>query len=163
MMVISITVSLEFSPQQQKAYEEIKKGESKNKLKEMSLEFIRYLARLKDFPRNLSDIIDPDLKLAFVNLYDNYNHALHNVRSYRQYMINKEHEMSVENILYQLNDSINDEMEELIEFSNSQIIKLNEYLELSKKIQDEMIDYIDKTLVLNEALNKCLENKQNNN
>lgn len=162
LMVVSLTVSLEFSTQEQKAFNEIKKGESHRVLKQRALQFIRYSARLKDFPKKLSSIIDPDLKIKFTQLLDNYRHSLQDFRSYRKYIISQEREMSTENILFLLNENISEEMDSLNSFATNYINTLNEYLLLSQSIQKDMKFYVDRIYLLTKKLNDCIESNKNN-
>ena len=162
LMVVSLTVSLEFSSQEQKAFNEIKKGESHRVLKQKALEYIRYSARLKDFPKQISNIIDPDLKTKFTQLLDNYRHSLQNFRSYRKYIIGQEREMSTENILFLLNENISQEMDSLNSFATNYINTLKEYLLLSQSIQKDMKFYVDRIHLLTKKLNDCIETNVNN-
>ena len=155
-MVVSLTISVEFTPQEQKAYEELKKGEMYSKLKKLALEFIRYSVRLKDFPEKREDIIDPDMKIKYVKVIDKFKHSLHNFRTWREIVMSKEHEMSPENILYKLNENVSDEMESLICSSNSQVNALLEYLKLSEGIQEEIKGYVNKLDIMTKGLSECL-------
>lgn len=156
LMVVSLTISVEFTPQEQKAYEELKKGEMYSKLKKLALEFIRYSVRLKDFPEKREDIIDPDMKIKYVKVIDKFKHSLHNFRTWREIVMSKEHEMSPENILYKLNENVSDEMESLICSSNSQVNALLEYLKLSEGIQEEIKGYVNKLDIMTKGLSECL-------
>ena len=157
LMVVSLTISVEFTPQEQKAYEELKKGEMYCKLKKRALEFIRYSVRLKDFPEKKEDIIDPELKVKYVKVLDQFKHSLHNFKTMREIVVSKEHEMSPENILYKLNENVSEEMESLICTSNSQVNALLEYLKLSEGIQQEIKTYVNKLDIMTKGLNDCLE------
>jgi hypothetical protein len=157
LMVVSLTISVEFTPQEQKAYEELKKGEMYCKLKKRALEFIRYSVRLKDFPEKKEDIIDPELKVKYVKILDQFKHSLHNFKTMREIVVSKEHEMSPENILYKLNENVSEEMESLICTSNSQVNALLEYLKLSEGIQQEIKTYVNKLDIMTKGLNDCLE------
>ena len=157
LMVVSLTISVEFTPQEQKAYEELKKGEMYSKLKKRALEFIRYSVRLKDFPEKKEDIIDPELKVKYIKILDQFKHSLHNFKTMREIVVSKEHEMSPENILYKLNENVSEEMESLICTSNSQVNALLEYLKLSEGIQQEIKTYVNKLDIMTKGLNDCLE------
>ena len=156
LMVVSLTISVEFTPQEQKAYDELKKGEMYSKLKKLALEFIRYSIRLKEFPEKREDIIDPEMKIKYVKVIDKFKHSLHNFRTWREIVMSKEHEMSPENILYKLNENVSDEMESLICSSNSQVNALLEYLKLSEGIQEEIKGYVNKLDVMTKGLSDCL-------
>jgi hypothetical protein len=58
LMVVSLTVSVEFTSQEQKAYDEIKRGELYKDLKTKALTLIQLAVMLKDFPENREDIKD---------------------------------------------------------------------------------------------------------
>ena len=112
---------------------------------------------MKDFPEKKEDIIDPELKVKYVKVLDQFKHSLHNFKTMREIVVSKEHEMSPENILYKLNENVSEEMESLICTSNSQVNALLEYLKLSEGIQQEIKTYVNKLDIMTKGLNDCLE------
>ena len=112
---------------------------------------------MKDFPEKKEDIIDPELKVKYVKVLDQFKHSLHNFKTMREIDVSKEHEMSPENILYKLNENVSEEMESLICTSNSQVNALLEYLKLSEGIQQEIKTYVNKLDIMTKGLNDCLE------
>lgn len=159
-MVVSLTISVEFTSQEQKAYEELKKGELHSDLKKKALDLIRYAVRLKDFPEKKEDIFDYDMKMKYIKAIDKFKHCLHDFRTTRKFVMSKEHEMSPENILYKLNENVSDEMESLICTSNSQVNALLEYLKLSEGIQEEIKEYVNKLDVMTKGLSDCLDENE---
>lgn len=157
LMVVSLTVSVEFTSQEQKAYEELKKGEMHADLKKKALKFIKYAAKLRKFPNKREDITDKDMKASYIKAIDKLKHSLHDFRTTRKFVISKENEMSPGNILYKLNENVSDEMESLICSSNSQINALLEYLKLSEGIQEEIKGYVNKLDIMTKGLSDCLE------
>lgn len=157
LMVVSLTISVEFTPQEQKAYEELKKGELHSDLKKKALELIRYSVKLKNFPEKREEIIDHDQKMKYIKAIDKCKHCLHDFRTSRKFVMSKEHEMSPENILYKLNENVSDEMESLICTSNSQVNALLEYLKLSEGIQEEIKEYVNKLDIMTKGLSDCLD------
>jgi len=77
LMVVSLTVSVEFTPQEQKAYNELKKGELYRDLKTKALNFIRFSIMLKNFPEKREQIKDPDLRLKYIKTYDQLKYSLY--------------------------------------------------------------------------------------
>ena len=159
-MVVSLTISVGFTSQEQKAYEELKKGELHSELKKKALDLIRYAVRLKNFPEKKEDIFDYDMKMKYIKAIDKFKYCLHDFRTTRKFVMSKEHEMSPENILYKLNENVSDEMESLICTSNSQVNALLEYLKLSEGIQEEIKEYVNKLDVMTKGLSDCLDENE---
>ena len=160
LMVVSLTISVEFTSQEQKAYEELKKGELHSELKKKALDLIRYAVRLKNFPEKKEDIFDYDMKMKYIKAIDKFKYCLHDFRTTRKFVMSKEHEMSPENILYKLNENVSDEMESLICTSNSQVNALLEYLKLREGIQEEIKEYVNKLDVMTKGLSDCLDENE---
>ena len=74
-MVVSLTISVEFTSQEQKAYEELKKGELHSELKKKALDLIRYAVRLKNFPEKKEDIFDYDMKMKYIKAIDKFSQS----------------------------------------------------------------------------------------
>jgi hypothetical protein len=60
--------------------------------------------------------------------------------------------------LNKLNQSINEEMEELISISNHHVINLLEHIKLSQNFQEEIKNYVNKTDRLTKGLYNCIKN-----
>jgi hypothetical protein len=157
LMVVSLTISVEFTPQEQKAYDELKKGEMYFNLKRKALQTLRYGVKLKSFPENRADINDTETKIKYIRTLDHFKHNLNEFRNARKFIVNKEHEQSAENILYQLNENVNEEMENLINLSSQQVSTLIDYLNLSQNIQSEIKSYVMKLDNMTKGLSDCLD------
>lgn len=157
LMVVSLTISVEFTPQEQKAYDELKKGELYTDLKKKALQMIRYGVRLKSFPENREDIKDEEQRIKYIRSLDQFKQSLNEFRTARKFVISKEHEVSAENILYKLNENVSEEMENLILTSNSEVSSLLDYLKLSQSIQEEIKSYVTKLDKMTKGLSDCLD------
>ena len=156
-MVVSLTISVEFTPQEQKAYDELKKGEMYFDLKRKALQTIRYSIKLTKYPADRSEIKDDEQKIAYIKIFDKFKQYLNDFRSARKLIINKEHEVSAENILYKLNENVSEEMENLILNSNNQVNTLIDYLNLSQNIQNEIKSYVSKLDNMTKGLSDCID------
>jgi hypothetical protein len=159
LMVVSLTISVEFTPQEQKAYDELKKGELYTNLKHKALQVIRYAHRMTKFPDNRDKITDEDQKIKYIRALDQFKHSLNEFRTSRKYVMSKEHEMTPENILYKLNENVSEEMEALLFSSNSQVKALLYYLKLSQEIQEDIKTYVNKLDIMTKGLSDCLPDK----
>lgn len=157
LMVVSLTISVEFTPQEQKAYDELKKGEIYSNLKTKALNLIRFAIKFKNFPDKREDIKDADMRLKYIRVYDQFKHSLNEFSLSRKFVLSREHEAGAENILYKLNENVGHEMENIIYISNKEITTLIDYLKLSQTIQEEIDNYIEKLDKMTEGLTKSLE------
>ena len=154
LMVVSLTITVEFTAQEQKAYESIKKREMYMRLKKRGLELIRsaYKAKLCS-----TDIVDDDDLNKFFRSVDKFKRYVHEFRMMRKYIFGKEHETTPENILYKLNENVSEEMDTVVYQSNSSVNTLIEYMKLSDGIQGEIHEYVDKLDKMTRAVNECIE------
>jgi hypothetical protein len=159
LMVVSLTVSVEFTNQEQKAYDEIKRGELYNNLKTKALTLIKLAVMLKDFPENREDIKDQEVRVKYINVLDKFKYKLNSFRTTRKFVISKQHEITAENILFKLNENVSTEMEHLIISTKSSVSTLIDYLELSNNIQSEIKTHVDKLDTMTKGLADCLKNK----
>lgn len=160
LMVVSLTISVEFTPQEQKAYDELKKVELYSSLKKKALNMIRYGVRLRSFPENREEIKDDDQRVKYIRTLDHFKQSLSEFKKSRKFVLSKEHEVSAENILYKLNENVSEEMENLIETSNNQVSTLLDYLNLSQSIQNEIKSYVNKLDKMTQGLSDCLDDKE---
>jgi hypothetical protein len=158
LMVVSLTVSVEFTSQEQKAYDEIKRVELTNNLKVKGLNLIRLAFMLKDFPENREDIKDPEIRVKYINVLDKFKYKLSSFRTARKFVISKQHEITAENILFKLNENVSTEMEQLILSTKSQVGTLLDYLNLSTNIQNEIKTHVDKLDLMTKGLADCIKN-----
>jgi len=163
LMVVSITISVEFTPQEQKAYDELKKGEIYRSLKSKALNLIRFSIKLMNFPEKREQIKDPDMRLKYIKTYDQLKQSLNEFSISRKFVLSKEHESGAENILYKLNENVGNEMEKIIVISNKEVTTLLDYLKLSQTIQEEIDNYMEKLDKMTEGLEKCLDENEKEN
>lgn len=161
LIVVSLTISVEFTPQEQKAYDEIKKGEFRDELKRKALIFIQYAVKLSNFPERKED--QKEKQQDYKKTLNNYNYNLHSFRMTRKNKLSQEQEMAPNTILNKIDENICEEMEELICASNNQVNALLEYLKLSEGIQDEIKGYVEKLDKMTKGLEDCLQNEEENN
>jgi len=156
-MVVSLTISVEFTPQEQKAYEELKKTEVYRSLKIKALNLIRFSMKLRSFPEKRENIKDPDMRLKYIKTFDQLKHSLNEFTINRKFLLSREHETGAENILYKLNENVGNEMENIIVISNREVTTLLDYLKLTQTIQTEIDNYMEKLDKMTEGLEKCLD------
>jgi hypothetical protein len=156
LMVVSLTVSVEFTHQEQKAYEEIKKAELYLELKQGALNLIRYGCLLKNFPDKREDIKDADTKIKYIKTLDRFKHTLHHFRTTRKFVISKEHDVNSDTILYKLRENVSSEMEGLIHSTKEKINILLHYLKTCSDIQGEIKMNVDTLDNLTKGLHDCI-------
>lgn len=154
LMVVSLTITVEFTAQEQKAYESIKKKEMYMRLKKKGLGLIRSAYKAKLHSTNILDDDDMDKYLRAV---DKYKRHVREFRTMRKYIFGKEHETTPENILYKLNENVSEEMDSVVYQSNSSVNTLIEYLKLSDGIQGEIHEYVDKLDKMTKEVNDCIK------
>ncbi len=156
LMVVSLTISVEFTAQEQKAYDELKKGEIYNNLKKKAIVMIRNGVRLKNFPEKREEIQDENDRIKYVKVLDQFKYSLNKFKTARKFVISKEREVSAENILYKLNENVSNEMQGLILSSNTEVTSFIDYLKLSESIQEEIKMYVEKLDKMTKGLSDCL-------
>lgn len=162
LMVVSMTNSVDFTPQEEKAYDEIKKEKMYFSLKQKGLLLIREIYNLKV----LIDEMETEEEVyknskehkMMLQLYINkFKKSLNDFRRFRKFIISKEHENSTETILNKLNQCVSDDMEELINVSNHHVINLIEHVKLAKSFQDQINGYVSQIEKLTVGLHKCIK------
>jgi hypothetical protein len=157
LMVVSLTVSVEFTHQEQKAYEEIKKAELYQELKHRALNLIRYGCMLKNFPDKREDIKDTETKIKYIKILDRFKHTLHHFRTTRKFVISKEHDVNSDTILYKLRENVSSEMEGLIHSTKEKINILLHYLKTCADIQGDIKTNVDTLDKLTKGLHDCIK------
>ena len=119
LMVLSLTLSVEFTHQEEKAYNEIKKKEMYETLEKKAVIFFKAFVeaeRYREF--NLPKLIQPKYNDEYIMLMKNLKTKIQDFREYRQYVLSKEQEIPVENLLHKLNDDLVKQMDYLVKTSN---------------------------------------------
>jgi hypothetical protein len=117
-------------------------------LKKKATTMIKHLYELK----NLIDEVEAnteenknsrETKLRLDMSMNKYRTSLNHFKNFRQYVITKEHENSTEAILNKLDQTVTNEMEDLINISHHQMINLIQHINLSKSFQEQINSYVD--------------------
>jgi len=158
-MVVSLTNSADFTLQEEKAYEELKKIQSDRELNKKAVELLRKSFKLKKYRQSKEAIENDDdyIKKRYLKDVEDFKTTLEEFRTMRKYVIAKEQEVSAENILYKLNDNISEEMEYLIFNSNEYVNSLQYYIQCSKEVQEEINKYLTKLEKMTQGLHNCLQ------
>jgi len=159
LMVVSLTNSADFTLQEEKAYEELKKIQSDRDLNKKAVELLRKSFKLKKYHQSKEAIENEDnyIKKRYLKDVEDFKTTLEEFRTMRKYVIAKEQEVSAENILYKLNDNISEEMEYLIFNSNEYVNSLQYYIQCSKEVQEEINKYLTKLEKMTQGLHNCLQ------
>ena len=94
--------SVEFTPQEQKAYEELKRDELYTNVKCKAMQMIHHAFRLSNFPSNRENIKDEEQKIRYIRTLDHFKQSLNVFRTHIKFVLLKEQEISAENILFKL-------------------------------------------------------------
>lgn len=151
LMVVALTISVAFTPQEEKAYEELKKQELDQLLKQNSVNLIRNAIKLK----NLNDEKNEEKKLIRL---DSFSESVKSFRETRNFSKSKELQVSEENILHKLNEKISYEMDTILIEYISYVDEIMEYLKLGKEIQKDINFYTDKLELMVKEMYDSIEN-----
>jgi hypothetical protein len=164
LMVVSLTNSVDFTPQEEKAYDEIKKDDMYFTLRSKALNMIRDLHTLKNYLENAEEDSSfretKDHEIFFRLRLMKYKKSLHDFRVFRKNVINKENENSTETILNRLNQSVSEDMEELINISNHHVFNLIEHVKLSKNFQEQIRLSVGKLENMTKGLHDCITKEE---
>ena len=167
LMVVSLTNSVDFTPQEQKAYDDIKREINEEKLRELGIEYIRATAKLKyliEIDEDISFVQGEDRTRAQKDIEKAIKHfkkTLDDFRNYRKLIIQQENEISTETILARLNSLITEDMEDLITSSNIQVTSLIGHISYSKDIQKQIKVYTNRLKKLTSALYENIQDSDN--
>jgi hypothetical protein len=156
LMVVSLNISVEFTPQEEKAYDEIKKDLLYINLKHKGMMLIRNAYRLNQKLDSLEGDEDAYSMTMKQNAIKKFNKSIVSFRQVRKFVINQENENSTENILNKLNAVVSDSMEDLINLSNHHVVNLIEHVKLSKTFQEEINNNIEKLEKMTKGIYVCL-------
>jgi hypothetical protein len=169
LMVVSLTNSVDFTPQEQKAYDEIKKELTQKKLKYLGVDYIRATTKLKylieaEEDASFNQVQDrSQAKKEFNQALLKFKKSLEEFRHYRRLVILQENEISTETILARLNMLVTEDMENLINLSNLQITSLIGHISYSKDIQSQIKNYAQRLNKLTSALHETIDGKKSKN
>ena len=156
LMVVSLTLSVEFTNQEQKAYEELKKAQVHHELKKKALNLIRYSCLLKNFPDKREDIKDTDTRIKYIKTLDRFKHNLDSFRTARKFVISNDHDTNADTILYKLRESLSTEMESIIYSTKEQINSLLNYLKTCHDLQEDIKKNVEILDTMTKALHNCI-------
>lgn len=157
LMVVSLTISVEFSSQEEKAYDEIKKENMYLDLRLKASTMIKNLHDLNNICGSDGGIEDPESRRLYHSALRKYKDSLNKFRKIRRYVLSQEHETSTENILHRLNQIVSIDLNELVNLSNHHVTNLMEYVKLSKNFQEEIVSYVEKLEKLTQGLHVCIK------
>lgn len=174
LMVVSLTVSVEFTPQEEKAYEDLKNHDSNFQLKKKGMKLIILGQQLSMYKRlidrnpeqkegenNVKETKDPKALMEYNKLIAEIKITLDEFRNIRKKIISKEHEVSADTILHKLNKNINDQMEQMIQVSNFYVSSLIDYIKLAKDVQVQITECSNRLEELTRGLYNCIEDTNN--
>ena len=143
-MVVSLTNSVDFTPQEEKAYDEIKKELTENKLRSLGVEYIRATAKLKTLVEAEDDTSfiqvenGSQAKIKLKRAVLKFKYALEDFRDCRKKVILQEIESSTETALSRMNSLISEDIEGIINFLNGQVTSLFGQICYSKDLQRQI-------------------------
>lgn len=151
LMVVALTISVAFTPQEEKAYEELKKEELDLLMRKNSVSLIRNAIKLRK--------LDSKNEKSKMNLIESFNESVKRLRETGNFSKSKELQVSEENILHKLNEKISYEMDSILIEYISYIDEIMEYLKLGKEIQKEINFYTDKLELMVKEMYDSIENE----
>lgn len=157
LMVVSLTLSVEFTPQEEKAYEELKNNEISFQLRVKAARIIRTSHLLKIKNDEMRKENSRSSKMEYVKVYNDFKSQIDDFRILRKNVITKEHEVSAETILHKLNNNVTEQMERMIHHSNYHVTSLMDYIKLSKDIQGQISECSDRLETLVKGLYGCIK------
>jgi hypothetical protein len=161
LMVVSLTISVEFTSQEEQAYEEIKKELLYVDLKKKGIHMMKCLNHLKNICSIEGGVYDnPEINRKFRKALREYQKSLKEFRKLRKDILNKEHETSNENILHKLNQILSNDMNDLLTISNNYIVNLLEQIKLSKKFQGDINSLLEKLETMTYGLYDCIKDEE---
>ncbi len=155
LMVVSMTFSVEFSPQEEKAFAEIKRNKMQITLKKYAMIFIKTateLAILTEKRREMTVTQKYDIESKYKNLIVKYHTSFKKFVNFKKQLTLIDQDETPENILYELNDNILTEMDSLLSLANKSVGKISKYLKKSENLQDEIESDANKLLIITENL-----------
>ena len=155
LMVVSMTFSVEFSPQEEKAFAEIKRNKMQITLKKYAMTLIRnatQLAILTEKRREMTISQKYDIESKYKDLIVKYQTSYKKYINFKKQLILIDQDETPENILYDINDNILTEMDNLISLANKSVSKISKYLKKSETLQDEIESDANKLLIITENL-----------
>jgi hypothetical protein len=159
-MVVSLTISVEFTSQEEQAYEEIKKELLYVELKKKGIYMIKCLNHLKNICSIEGGVYDnPEVNRKYRKAFREYQKSLKEFRKLRKDILNKEHETSNENILHKLNQILSNDMNDMLTISNTYIVNLLEQIKLSKKFQGDINGLLGKLEDMTQGLYNCIKDE----
>ena len=161
LMVVSMTNSVDFTPQEEKAYDEIKKDDMHFKIKHKALMMIRHCVQLKNVidlenDSNSNLLNDKEYTMKYKQALTKYKKSLGELRSFRKYVISREHEISTETIINKLNQCVTEDVEDLINMSQLHVVNLIEHIKWSKHFQEQIKTYVSTLEKLTSGLHACV-------
>lgn len=161
LMVVSLTMSVEFTSQEEKAYEELKKNDLNDKLISQAAQLIRISHNISKLrKKNKSLNLNKEEELNTLN--KELNECLRDFTKTRKKILTIENEISSETILYKLNTNINEQMESIINLCNFHISSLLDYIKVAKILQSHVADYSYRLENLTKGLYDCIQDENVN-
>jgi hypothetical protein len=102
LMVVSLTISSEFTPQERKAYDKIKRHEAEEEIKVKAANAIKFAMRVRKFLKD-NPYASEKQKAKYMNSFKN---AIIEYRSHKRNLVASEQDAPIEYILAKLNDKV---------------------------------------------------------
>lgn len=102
LMVVSLTISSEFSPQERKAYENFRRDEAEEEIKVLAANTIKFAMKTRKFLKD-NPYASEKQKAKHTNLFKN---AIIEYRSHKRSLVASEQDTPIEFILAKLNDKV---------------------------------------------------------
>lgn len=146
LMVVAITNTMELSPQQLKAYNEIKQLMVEKKYKSKALNLIRYYYNSRMLSENDDESSDIEIKdkqkKAFLKSIKKLQRSLNEFRKARKEKKTIDKSITIESLVSKINRSINEKMDLLVRTSKVQVTNLMEHIKYSKNFQETIKIYV---------------------
>ena len=145
-MVVTVTNSMELSPEELKAYNTIKQNEFEKVYKGKALNLIRYYYSTRMLSENEDSFDESDItikqKYVFHKSINKLKKALNTFREARREHKELNKSITIESLVSSINQSINDEMDKLVRSSKIQVNNLMEHIKYSKEFQETLKVYV---------------------
>jgi len=164
LMVLSLTLSVEFTHQEEKAYNEIKKKEMYEELERRAVRIFKaYVNAVRYRELNLGSMNLPKHQKEYFDLNEKLKLRISEFSDHRQFVLTKEQQIPIENLLHKLNDDLVKQMDYLVKTSNLQVKIINENIKFAKELQDQVFDEYNRMKKMTKILHESAVSQMNRN
>jgi hypothetical protein len=137
LMVVSLTISSEFTPQERKAFDKIKKDEAQEELRVKAANAIKFALKARIYLKNNPYVSDKK-KANYINRFKS---AMINYRTHKRNLVASEQDAPIEFILAKLNDKVSNGLDRIksdCHIYKTLLARLENAESSQKKLEDDL-------------------------